>query len=526
MTTIRPCLQRRALRATTAVLAAVLLAACAGSDVERALSLDDKLARQQDRFETVQQRLIERHADLSTPLAQRTISRSEWEQWLTPAAHEAFTPDDLAQLQARQAQQVQSSRTLAVQRSRINLDALRSLPADQATPRIREFCQAVPKGGMLHIHPWGNLTPDTYRTLLERRNPTIDAADLAQTLSDTQGRAWLYPDELAWLRSLPTQAPYLSWQQADRERLVSLAVLPPGVHRFERFEAMFRLIALAIGGDWANLEQSYDDFAQRTVQAGVSYVEFTERISPEEVPQYEALAQRLQARWGLTVRFNNAYFRTAPAAEQDAQVQAMLRAAQSPYVVGIDLLANESNTPALEHGQAVYGPVLANVRLQGGKWRRTMHAGELGALHNPRDALLLGAERLGHGVRLIDDPLTLHYASTQAVPIEINLTSNLKLGAVPDIHQHPFLTYLRLGLPVSLSTDDEGMFMTDIVSECALAVGHTDVTYHELKEMALNSIRTAFAADDVKARLLQGLEQRFVQFEQSPAFAALPQAAR
>ena len=235
MTTIRPCLQRRALRATTAVLAAVLLAACAGSDVERALSLDDKLARQQDRFETVQQRLIERHADLSTPLAQRTISRSEWEQWLTPAAHEAFTPDDLAQLQARQAQQVQSSRTLAVQRSRINLDALRSLPADQATPRIREFCQAVPKGGMLHIHPWGNLTPDTYRTLLERRNPTIDAADLAQTLSDTQGRAWLYPDELAWLRSLPTQAPYLSWQQADRERLVSLAVLPPGVHRFERF---------------------------------------------------------------------------------------------------------------------------------------------------------------------------------------------------------------------------------------------------------------------------------------------------
>lgn len=54
------------------------------SDVERALSLDDKLARQQDRFETVQQRLIERHADLSTPLAQRTISRSEWEQWLTP----------------------------------------------------------------------------------------------------------------------------------------------------------------------------------------------------------------------------------------------------------------------------------------------------------------------------------------------------------------------------------------------------------------------------------------------------------
>lgn len=40
---------------------------------------------------------------------------------------------------------------------------------------------------------------------------------------------------------------------------------------------------------------------------------------------------------------------------------------------------------------------------------------------NPRDALLLGAERPGHGVRLMDDPLTPHYAITQAVPIEINL---------------------------------------------------------------------------------------------------------
>ena len=59
------------------------------------------------------------------------------------------------------------------------------------------------------------------------------------------------------------------------------------------------------------------------MQAGVSYVEFTERIPPEEVPQYEAIAQRLEARWGLIVRFNNAYFRTASAAEQDAQVQAM-----------------------------------------------------------------------------------------------------------------------------------------------------------------------------------------------------------
>lgn len=514
----------RALRAAASLGLALLLGACAGGsgDALHPLDLDAKLARQQARFELVQQRVAERHADLRVPLAQRTISRQEWEQWLAPAPHEAFTEADLAQLQERHAHQVQASRTQAVQRSPLDLDALRARPAEQAAQRIGQLCAAMPKGGMLHVHPWGNLTPQTFRTLLERRNPPIPAAQLAQSLADTGSRAWLYPDELAWLRTLPAQAPYLSLPPADRERLVALAVLPPGAHPFERFEAIFRLVALAIDGDWDALVQSYDDFAQRAVAAGLSYVEFTESISPVEISSYEALAQRLQARFGLEVRFNNAYFRTDSAAEQDAQVQAMLGAGPSPYIPGIDLLANEGDTPALEHGQAVYGPVLAQARLQGRPWRRTMHAGELGARHNPRDALLLGAERLGHGVRLIDDPWTLQYAIERAVPIEINLSSNLKLGAVPDLRQHPFLTYLRLGLPVSLSTDDEGMFATDIVQECVKAVQHTDVTYHEMREMALNSIRTAFVDEGTRARLLRELEQRFAQFEQSALFAALP----
>lgn len=503
----------RMVRTTAALVSALLLGACAFSDPEAARSLDDKLARQMARYESAQQLLIERNADTTQPLAQRTITREAWERLLAPPPGEALSVEERAELQARHARLATESRDRARQLSRIDFDALRALPPEQGRRQIRAFCEAVPKGGMLHIHPWGNLTPQTYRRLLERRNPLIPAAQLAQTLSDTQGRAWLYPDELAWLRSLPAEAPYLALAPADRDRLVSLAVLPPGVHPFERFEAIFNLVALAIGGHWDNLAQSYEDFAQRTVKAGVSYVEFTESIAPEEVQAYEALAQGLEARHGLTVRFNNAYFRTDTAANQNERVLTMLREIDSPYLLGIDLLANESNTPALEHGQAVYGPVLANVRRQGGKWRRTMHAGELGAMHNPRDALLLGAERLGHGVRLIEDPVTLHYAMQKAIPIEVNLTSNLKLGAVKDIRQHPFLTYLRLGLPVSLSTDDEGIFQTDIVQECELAVGQTDMSYQEYKDMALNSIRTAFVADGVKAPLLQALQQRFAQFE-------------
>ena len=487
-----------------------LLSACGGG---KSSALDEKLARQYQRYEAAQKLVVERNKDTSIPFEQRMISRTEWENILVPPSGEELSASELAELKARHAQRIQQSRDVARMLSVIDFDALRTLPAEEANRRIREFCEAVPKGGMLHIHPWGNLNQTTYKTLLERSNPTVPAAQLALNLADTTGPAYLYPDEISWLKGLPAQVPYLALPLADRERLVLLSALPSGTHPFERFEAVFNVVGLAVGGSWENLVSSYEDFARRAVQAGVFYVEFTDTMSPEELPKYLELANRLETQYGLTVRFNIAYFRTDTPTNQNATVLKMLKEIDSPYVTGIDLLANEGHTPALETGQAVYGPVLAAVKLKGAKWRRTMHSGELGDVRNPRDALLLGTERLGHGVRLIEDPVTLQYAADRHIPIEINLTSNIKLRAINDIRQHPFLTYLRLGLPVSLSTDDEGIFQTDINNECVVAVGQTDVTYYEFKEMAFNSIRTAFAADDVKQRLLNKLTARFDSFE-------------
>jgi len=491
-----------------------LLSAC-GDGTSSAL--DEKLLRQYQRYENAQKLVVKRNADTSIPLEQRMISRAEWETLLAPPPGEAFSANDLAELQARHAQRIQQSREAAIRLSVIDFDALRALPAKEGNREIREFCEDVPKGGMLHIHPWGNLNQATYKTLLERSNTTVPAAQLARDLADATGPAYLYPDEIAWLKGLPAEAQYLALSTADRERLVAMAALPSGTHPFERFEAVFNFVGLVVGGNWENLVSSYEDFAQRAVQAGVLYVEFTDTMSPEELPRSLELANHLETRYGLTVRFNIAYFRTDTPTNQNATVLKMLKEIDSPYVTGIDLLANEGHTPALETGQAVYGPVLAAVKLKGAKWRRTMHAGELGDVRNPRDALLLGAERLGHGVRLIEDPVTLQYAVNKHIPIEINLTSNLKLRAVNDIRRHPFLTYLRLGLPVSLSTDDEGIFRTDINNECVVAVGQTDVTYYEYKKIAFNSIRTSFAADDVKQRLLQELTAQFERFEKRGA---------
>jgi len=486
------------------------------------LNLDEKLAREYQRYDSAQQLVLTRYKDPAKPVGQPLIQRAEWEAALAPPADEALTPDELVALKARQTQRVQAARDVAINASLIDFAAWRSLPPEERKKSIRAFCAAVPKGGMLHIHPWGTLNQATTKTLLTRSNPTIPAAEMSKKLSDPSGRAYLYPSELAWLNSLPAKATFHTLPVADRDRLVTMGELPPGTHPFERFEAVFNFVGLAVGGDWDNLVTLYRDFAQRAVRDGVRYVEFTGSMSPEEVPRYVHLADQLANDYGLTVRYNIAFNRTGAVADQNAKVRDMLQRIDSPYVTGIDLLANEDHTPALETGQAVYGPVLAAARLKGAKWHRTMHAGELGDVRNPRDAMLLGAERLGHGVRLIEDPVTLQYAAQKHIPIEINLTSNLKLRAIDDIRNHPYLTYLRLGLPVSLSTDDEGIFGIDINDDCALAVGQTDVTYYEYKEMAFNSIRTSFAAEDVKQKLLGELTARFDRFESGMRQPARP----
>ncbi|MEA5097485.1 MAG: hypothetical protein VB032_02990 [Burkholderiaceae bacterium] len=497
------------------VFVSALLAGCSSlSHNSSPLTLDEKLAKEYQRYEKAQQLVLAQYQNAELPREKKTISRSHWEEILAAQSDEAFTTAELAELRGRQERRIEASRKAAVKASIIDFSPWRTLPTEKAHQKIRQFCEAVPKGGMLHVHPWGSLSAPTFKNLLATSNPVIPAKTLHGNLSDTRGQAYLYPDELAWLETLPAEARFRDLSEADRARVVQMGILPAGTHSFERFEAPFRFVALVMASDWHSITVAYEDFAQRAVRAGVQYVEFTESISPEDVPRYERLAAKLVAEYGLVVRFNVAFFRTHNPASQHLAVKNMLNKMESPIITGIDLLANEMHAPALETGQAVYGPVMAANVEKKGRWHRTMHAGEHGDARNPRDALLLGAERLGHGVRLAENPVVMQYAADQHVPIEINLTSNLKLRAIEDIRAHPYLTYLRLGMPVSLSTDDEGIFETDINGECELAVAKTDVTYHEYKQMAFNSIQTSFASDDIKRQLLEELRQRFDRFEQ------------
>ena len=475
-------------------------------------TLDEKLEAQFDLYEQARTAIITRVVDETG-----VVTRDEWEEWLTPEADYVLSDDDLTDLRQSHQDIIATGRTQAIADSTLDLEQFR----DNAT-EVQRYCTELPKGGMIHIHPSGTRDRDTVIALLEELNPTVDGADILEEANDGV-LTMLYDDEVTYLTNLPVKK-YLEYEEADRTKIQDLFFLPdnPPTHDFVRFEAMFSIADVLLEQDETKLdwveEKTYLDFLQRAALYKVSYVEFTSVMWPDTATfeQLHTWAEDWYTTTGVTVRWNSAFVRTLDYDTNTTWTNnfiGILKENSYTELVGIDLLANETNTSALETGQNIYIPILDAINDGEMSIHRTMHAGELGDIRNVRDAMIMGAERVGHGVLLWQDPIGLEYARRASLPIEINLYSNYRLQVEEDFSKHPFLSYLRMGMPVSLSTDDEGMFVTDIVNECVVAVTYTDITHAEVKQMAYNSLQTSFADDTLKNGLIEKLDTDFTQFE-------------
>jgi adenosine deaminase len=86
-----------------------------------------------------------------------------------------------------------------------------------------------------------------------------------------------------------------------------------------------------------------------------------------------------------------------------------------------------------------------------------------------RAALDVGAERIGHGIRAAEDNDVMRRLREEQIPLEICITSNVKTGAVRSLHEHPVRRLLDAGVPITLNTDDPGIFETTLEREFAIA---------------------------------------------------------
>jgi adenosine deaminase CECR1 len=406
-------------------------------------------------------------------------------------------------------------------------------------PQIKKFCAALPKGGILHTHPYGTMDRRTVLKVLELFNPIIDRPVVQKYISGTTEK--IHPREAHFLKSSFYDVPrsFLEIQKLfpkDADHIVDFFFVPrdttlfsDGVTPFARFLAAFTLPLEMLGilnGNTDNqiaLEKIiYQDMFLRSLEQRVSYMEITRnlpvlKLSRQFIDRYNELLHWTEEFSTITPRtlvsFNRTSLDTAEKrVQQIATMTQLLSMKPSHYVVGINLMGDESLVSALDASQFIYGKLLVENEIRSTGLQATMHAGELGDVKNLRDALVFGVSRVGHGILLTKNSMYLELFRREGVALELNLSSNDVLQVIP-VARNPFLQFHRLGIPVSLSTDDEGMFLTDPNHECELAILETDIEYVELKQMMLNSLQTAFADSVLRFSLENQLQNEFKVFE-------------
>ncbi|WP_053738477.1 adenosine deaminase [Nocardia sp. NRRL S-836] len=115
----------------------------------------------------------------------------------------------------------------------------------------------------------------------------------------------------------------------------------------------------------------------------------------------------------------------------------------------------------------------------------------------------LRAERIGHGVSAVRDPELLRHLADEGVVLEVCPTSNIRTGAVTSWDEHPLPRLLEAGVPVTVNTDDPGMFHTDLDREYLVCHERFGFGRDELAGLARAGVRASFAPAAVKEQLLK-----------------------
>jgi adenosine deaminase len=166
-------------------------------------------------------------------------------------------------------------------------------------------------------------------------------------------------------------------------------------------------------------------------------------------------------------------------------------------VVGLDLAGHEAKYPARR-----FADVFRRVGQQG--LGVTVHAGEIGGAENVREAIeLLGARRIGHGVRAVEDSDVVQVVRRHGVTLEVCPTSNLLTGVVRGLWQHPLPDLLALNLRVTINTDDPSIFDTTITDEYMTAILAMGVTLEQIKHTILTGIAGSFQPPDQQRRMAE-----------------------
>ena len=469
-------------------------------------------------------------------------------------------------------------------RTAARLDAIVDSP-----PRLRMFLQAMPKGGDLHNHGAGANYAEDFLIWAAADGLCIatDTNHIVDPPCDAPNRVPAAGLERDYDR-------YTKVIDALSTRGFESGVGDPQVSGYDRFFATFEAFSPAhrrnaAKADVLAKEQAAADRVpyvelssggrggamlgkQLAGMDGTDFAGMLAKIAPllpDAIKAVRADYDRLEAEMaaiedckgakpspacGVEMRYQYTAFRTAPPQAVFAQMAfgfALVEA--DPRFVGVNIAAPEHD-PVAVRDYALHMRMFAFLKKLHSRVPLTLHAGELAmGLVPPRElkfhihdaVVVAGARRIGHGVAIAyetDAPALLARMARDRVAVEINLTSNAVILGVKG-KDHPLSLYREAGVPVVLSTDDEGVSRSDMTNEYQRAVSEQGLRYRDLKQIARDGLQysfmpgaslwqdraggakvaacrvmasagcAAFVAGSVKARVQAQLEQDFAAFE-------------
>ncbi len=343
---------------------------------------------------------------------------------------------------------------------------------DRARVSVSAFVRALPKT-QLHCHLEGTLRAETFRALAAERG--VESARASGPLEATYDFATF------------------------RDFLLTFAEVCKTLQRPE---------------DYARLAR---DYAATAIAQNVRYAELF--ISPsvwtyfhkaldvrETVAAIRSAFDETRASHGLEVNLICDLTRNFGVERAFETARVAVRLAEADLgVVGIGLGGDEANFPP-----ELYAEPFAFARASG--LHAVAHAGEAAGAPSIRAAVeILHAERIGHGVRSIEDPAVVALLAERKIPLELCPTSNRLTGAVPIGVPHPIDALDRAGVICTIDADDPELFSTTLETEYALVEALCG--RERLARFARNAIDASFASAERKAALRSELDASLATLE-------------
>lgn len=182
-------------------------------------------------------------------------------------------------------------------------------------------------------------------------------------------------------------------------------------------------------------------------------------------------------------------------------LSAITEVAEDALVIGVGIGGFEDAHPPEQFADVYRDAREAGLRL-------TAHAGEGSGPESVWGAIRgLGVERIGHGIRSVEDPVLVEYLVEHRIPLEVCPTSNIRTGVVRDWDLHPVATLIESGAVVTINTDDPAMFHTTLAGEYETLVERFAIDDDTMKRLSLAAVESSWAPDKTRARITLDLER-------------------